>query len=164
MIVYNIPGRTGKNIENNVMLELAKHKNIIGVKEASGNIPQVMELIHKAPADFIVLSGDDNLTLPLMALGAKGVISVASNLIPQKMSQLVKFMLEGKFEEARKLHYQLLPLFKAIFIETNPIPIKAALAMQGMIEEVYRLPLCSLKEANRAKLTQVLADLNLGQA
>jgi len=164
MFIYNIPGRTGKNIENPVMLELAKHKNIIGVKEASGNIPQVMELIQKAPTDFIVLSGDDNLTLPLMALGAKGVISVASNLIPHKMSELVKLMLEGNFEEARKLHYKLLPLFKAIFIETNPIPIKAALAIRGMIEEVYRLPLCPLRESNRTKLAQVLEELNLNKA
>jgi 4-hydroxy-tetrahydrodipicolinate synthase len=159
MIVYNIPGRTGKNIENATMLELAKHKNIVAVKEASGNIVQVMDLILAKPKGFAVLSGDDNLTLPIMALGGTGVVSVAGNLIPREMTALVGKILQGKWDEAMLLHYSLLPLFKAIFIETNPIPIKAALAMKGMVEEIYRLPMCPLKPSNREKLHKVLKEL-----
>lgn len=161
IIVYNIPGRTGKNIENTTMLRLAKHKNIVGVKEASGSIPQMMDLIHKKPTDFVVLSGDDNLTLPLMAVGGKGVVSVASNFVPDKMAAMVQAALKEDWVKARKLHYQLLPLFKAIFIETNPIPIKAALAMKGMIEEVYRLPMCPMSADNRKKFIQVLKQMKL---
>jgi 4-hydroxy-tetrahydrodipicolinate synthase len=161
LIVYNIPGRTGKNIENATLLELAKHKNIVGVKEASGNIVQVMDIIAARPADFAVLSGDDNLTLPIMALGGDGVISVASNLIPAQMAALTGKTLAGKWDEARALHYSLLPLFKAIFIETNPIPIKAALAMKGLMEESYRLPMCPMKPSNRDKLKKVLEELKL---
>jgi 4-hydroxy-tetrahydrodipicolinate synthase len=161
LIVYNIPGRTGKNIENSVLLELAKHRNIVGVKEASGNIAQVMDIIQAKPKDFAVLSGDDNLTLPIMALGGDGVVSVASNLIPKSMAELTGQALAGKWDEARALHYSLLPLFKAIFIETNPIPIKAALAMKGLIEETYRLPMCPLKPANREKLKKTLEELKL---
>ncbi len=161
LVVYNIPGRTGKNIENETMLELAKHKNIVAVKEASGNITQVMDLIRAKPKNFGVLSGDDNLTLPLMALGADGVISVASNLIPAQMAALVQQAAAGKWNEARAMHYALLPLFQAIFIETNPIPIKAALAMKGMAEETYRLPLCPLQPAHREKLKSVLDEMKL---
>ncbi len=161
IIVYNIPGRSGKNIENSTMLELAKHKNIVGVKEASGNINQMMDLILKKPNSFVVLSGDDNLTLPLMALGGKGVISVASNIVPDRMAEFVGAALKGNWNKARKLHYELLPLFRAIFIETNPIPIKAALAMKGMIKETYRLPMCEMTEEHRNTLRDVLKKLNI---
>ncbi len=161
IIVYNIPGRSGKNIENSTMLELAKHKNIVGVKEASGNINQMMDLILKKPDSFVVLSGDDNLTLPLMALGGKGVISVASNIVPDRMAEFVGAALKRDWDKARKLHYELLPLFRAIFIETNPIPIKAALAMKGMIKETYRLPMCEMTEEHRNTLRDVLKKLNI---
>ncbi|MEE9309049.1 MAG: 4-hydroxy-tetrahydrodipicolinate synthase [Spirochaetia bacterium] len=161
MVIYNIPGRTGKNIENPVMLKLAKHKNIVAVKEASGNISQMMDLIAKKPKDFAVLSGDDNLTYPLMALGGKGVISVASNAVPDRMKDLTHTALKGDWDRARKLHYELLPLFKAIFLETNPIPIKATMAMKGFVEELYRLPMCPMSGENKKALTEVLEQLKI---
>lgn len=162
IIIYNIQGRTGINMETATLARLAKeHSNIIGVKEASGNIAQMMDVINNLPKDFIVLSGDDNLTLPLMALGGKGVISVASNIIPKEMHELTELALNGRFEDAQKLHYQLLPMFKGIFIETNPIPIKAALAMKGMIKENYRLPMCEMSRENKEKLRQILDNLKL---
>jgi 4-hydroxy-tetrahydrodipicolinate synthase len=159
--VYNIPGRTGKNIENPTMLRLAAHRNVVAVKEASGDINQMMNLIAQKPADFAVLSGDDNLAFPLIALGGKGVISVASNLVPGRMKEMVSAALHGQGDKARELHYRLLPLFKAIFIETNPIPIKAALAMKGMMQEVYRLPMCRMGEENRKTLAGVLRELKV---
>jgi 4-hydroxy-tetrahydrodipicolinate synthase len=161
MIIYNIPGRTGKNIETDTIVRLAEHPNIIGVKEASGSLPQMMDVIDGTPEDFVVLSGDDNLTLPLMAAGGKGVISVASNIIPDRMSAMVKAGLNGDFEEMRKLHYELLPFFKVEFIETNPIPIKTALAMKGMIREVFRLPMCEMSGENKKKLKIVLKELRI---
>jgi 4-hydroxy-tetrahydrodipicolinate synthase len=149
-------------METSTLARLAnEHSNIVGVKEASGNIAQMMDVISALPKNFSVLSGDDNLTLPLMALGGKGVISVASNIIPREMHDLSEFALKGDFEKAKKLHYQLLPLFKGIFIETNPIPIKAALAMKGMIKEAYRLPMCGMKNENREKLRKILEELNI---
>jgi 4-hydroxy-tetrahydrodipicolinate synthase len=156
MIIYNIPGRTGVNIETDTLLRMAEHKNIIGVKEASGSIPQMMDVLSRRPAGFTVLSGDDNLTLPLMVLGGDGVISVASNIVPQQVSDMVQRALKGKWDEAREYHYLLLPLFKALFIETNPIPIKTALAMLGMAKEVFRSPLCTMDPKNREKLKVVL--------
>ena len=159
LIIYNIPGRTGKNIENSTMLEMAKHRNIVGVKEASGDIAQMMDLIMRKPAPFIVLSGDDNLVFPIMALGGKGVISVASNLVPGRMVNFVSKALEGKWDEARTLHYQLLPFFKALFYETNPVPVKFGLAMKGMIQEVYRLPMCEMMEENKQRFRSVLREL-----
>ena len=161
IIVYNIPGRSGKNIENSTMLELTKHKNIVAVKEASGNITQIMDLISKKPDDFTVLSGDDNLVFPILALGGMGVISVASNLVPDRMAEFVGSALEGNWTKARKMHYELLPLFRAIFIETNPIPIKAALAIKGMIRENYRLPMCRMSDEHRKALKAVLGDLKI---
>ena len=150
-------GRTGINLETETLVRLAKeHSNIVGVKEASGNIAQMMEVISSLPKNFDVLSGDDNLAFPLMCLGGKGVISVASNIIPNKMHSLSKMLSNGEIENARRLHFELLPLFKSIFIETNPIPIKSALAMKGLISETYRLPLCQLKPENREKLKSVL--------
>jgi 4-hydroxy-tetrahydrodipicolinate synthase len=161
LVVYNIPGRTGKNIENPVMLELAKHPRIRAVKEASGDINQVMDLIAAKPPDFAVLSGDDNLVYPIVTLGGTGVISVASNLVPDRMTAFVGALLKGDLASARRMHYELLPLFRAIFVETNPVPIKAALAMKGMIAETYRLPMCPLAPKSREKLTAVLRDLRL---
>jgi 4-hydroxy-tetrahydrodipicolinate synthase len=161
LVVYNIAGRTGKNIDNPTMLQLAAHRNIVAVKEASGDIGQVMDLIAKKPDDFAVLSGDDNLVFPIMALGGTGVISVASNLVPDRMVKLVSTALKGDWAGARKLHYELLPLFKAIFIETNPIPIKAAMAMKGMITESYRLPMCRMTAKNKDALAAVLKEMSV---
>ena len=162
IIIYNIAGRTGVNMETSTLARLAKeHSNIAGVKEASGNISQMMEVISMLPKEFCVLSGDDNMTLPLMALGGKGVISVASNIIPKEMHELCEYAMKGNFEKAKQMHYNLLPLFKGIFIETNPIPIKAALAMKGMVKESYRLPMCEMKAENKEKLRQILKDLKI---
>ena len=164
VILYNVPGRTSSNIEPATVARLARIPNIVGIKEASGSITQQMELVGAVPPDFKVLSGDDAFTFPLMALGGVGVISVVSNEVPGRVTRLAHLMLEGKFEEARKLHFELLPLFQANFIETNPIPVKAALAMMGMIEEVYRLPMCPMKPENRLRLEKAMAALGLLQA
>jgi 4-hydroxy-tetrahydrodipicolinate synthase len=161
VILYNVPGRTGSNIEPATVARLATIPNIVGIKEASGSITQQMELLSLVGPDFRVLSGDDAFTFPLMALGGVGVISVASNEIPGAMTRLAHLLLEGKYSEARKLNAQLLPLMQANFIETSPIPVKAALAMMGLIEDVYRLPLVPMKPENRAKLERVLAAQRL---
>ena len=162
IIIYNIQGRTGVNMETATLARLAKeHSNIIGVKEASGNVAQIMDVINELPKNFTVLSGEENLTFTLMALGGHGVISVASNIIPREMHDLAEFALNGKFEQARKLHYKFLPLFKGIFMETNPIPIKSALAMKGMISEAYRLPMCEMKPENKEKLRKILTESQL---
>ncbi|MBI2542449.1 4-hydroxy-tetrahydrodipicolinate synthase [Candidatus Woesearchaeota archaeon] len=162
MVIYNIQGRTAVNLETSTLARLVKeHSNIVGVKEASSSIAQMMDVIDELPKSFDVLSGDDNMTLPLMALGGKGVISVASNIIPREMHDLTEFALKGQFEKAKALHYKLLPLFKGIFIETNPIPIKAALAMKGMIKESYRLPMCGMKPENKERLRKILKDLKI---
>ena len=162
MVIYNIQGRTAVNLDTSTFARLVKeHSNIVGVKEASGNIAQMMDVLNELPKNFTVLSGDDNMTLPLMALGGKGVISVASNIIPREMHDLTEHALKGNFEKARKMHFKLLPLFKGIFIETNPIPIKAALAMKGMIKESYRLPMCEMKPENRERLRKILRALKI---
>lgn len=161
VIVYNIPGRSGKNIENSTMLKLAAHKSIVGVKEASGSIPQVMDLVQQKPEDFAVLSGDDNLGFPMITLGGKGIISVASNIIPRRMEGLVKTALEGNWDAALKEHYSLLSFFRTLFIETNPIPVKCGLALMGKMEEVYRLPLCPMEEDKRQAMKKALLDLGL---
>jgi 4-hydroxy-tetrahydrodipicolinate synthase len=161
VILYNVPGRTGSNIEPATVARLSKIPNIIGIKEASGSITQQMEVLSAVEPGFRVLSGDDAFTFPLMALGGVGIISVVSNEIPAPMTRLAHLMLDGKIEEARKLHFQLLPLMQANFLETNPIPVKAALAMMGMIEEVYRLPMVPMKPENRAKLETALAAQGL---
>lgn len=161
LIVYNIPGRTGKNIENSVMLRLAEHPNIVGVKEASGSLPQVMDLIARKPDDFAVLSGDDNLCLPIVMLGGQGVISVASNIIPEEMERLVAAAVGGNAEEARKLHYRLLPLFQGLFVDTNPIPIKYAMHLKGLMEEAYRLPMCPMDDSKKERIKQVLEKLEI---
>ncbi len=161
MIIYNIPGRCGANIETATLMRLAQHKNIVAVKEASGSLPQMMDVISQKPSDFDVLSGDDNLTLPLIAAGGVGVISVASNLIPKEMSEFVNVALNGDYGEARKMHYKLLPLFKNLFIETNPIPVKYAVSLKGLCRESYRLPMCPMQDANKEKLRKVLKEMGI---
>ena len=140
---------------------MAQNKNIAAVKEASGDISQMMDVIAKKPKGFDVLCGDDNLTLPLISLGGRGVISVASNIVPKELVEMVDYALKGNYENAKELHYRLLPLFKIIFIETNPIPIKAALAMKGLIKESYRMPMCEMSAENKAKLKNVLSEMKL---
>jgi len=164
VILYNVPSRTASNIEPSTVARLSRVGNIIGIKEACGSITQQMEVLSVVEPGFRVLSGDDSFTFPLMTLGGHGIISVISNEIPGPMSRLAHLLLDGKIEEARKLHFQLLPLMQINFIETNPIPVKAALAMMGMMEEVYRLPMCPMKPENRAKLEKVLAAQGLLQA
>jgi 4-hydroxy-tetrahydrodipicolinate synthase len=161
VILYNVPSRTASNIEAATVARLSQLPNIIGIKEASGNIVQQMEVLNSVAPGFVVLSGDDTFTFPLMALGGKGVICTTSNQVPGPMTKLTHLMLEGKYEEARKLHFQLLPLMQANFLETNPGPVKAGLVMMGMIEEVYRLPMVPMKPENRAKLEKVLATHGL---
>ncbi|MDD8016875.1 MAG: 4-hydroxy-tetrahydrodipicolinate synthase [Bacteroidota bacterium] len=161
VFVYNVPGRTGSNINAETTLRLAELPGIAGIKEASGNIPQVMEILRHRPNNFVVLSGDDALTFPMMALGGDGVISVVSNEVPAPFSQMVKLCLEGKFLEARAIHNRLLALMNINFIESNPIPVKSALAMMGMINEVFRLPLTRMSMDNRIKLRRVLEELSL---
>jgi 4-hydroxy-tetrahydrodipicolinate synthase len=158
IILYNVPGRTGQNVTAEVTLKVAKEVPlVVGVKEASGNINQIMDIIKNAPKNFSVLSGDDGITLPVMALGGDGVISVVSNEIPREMSALAEAALEGNWEKARKLHYEWLDLMNINFIETNPQPVKTALAMMGKIKEAFRLPLVSMDEKNKEKLQTVLA-------
>ena len=163
VILYNVPSRTSSNIEPATVARLSKIPNIIAIKEACGSITQQMEVLSMVEPGFRVLSGDDSFTFPLMALGGHGIISVIANEIPGPMTRLARLLLEGKYEEARKLHFQLLPLMQVNFIETNPIPVKAALAMMGMIQEVYRLPMVPMKPENRAKLERVLAEQGLLQ-
>ena len=160
IIVYNIGGRTGKNIDTPTMKKLSELSHVIGVKEASGDIHQMTEVLHEIP-DFAVMSGDDGMTYSLMALGGRGIISVAANLIPKEMIELSTYCRKGKWDKARALHFKLLPFFQGEFIETNPIPIKAALAMKGMCKEVYRLPMCPLTIKNRDTWRLTLEDLGL---
>jgi 4-hydroxy-tetrahydrodipicolinate synthase len=161
IILYNVPGRTGCNMEPATVARLAELKKIIGTKEASGNISQIGEIASLVDSSFKIFAGDDSVVLPVAALGGVGVISVASNLVPRRVSDLAHACLAGRFEEARALNRELTPLFKVLFIESNPIPIKAAMALAGMIEEVYRLPLVPLSETSRAKLKQVLLSMGI---
>ncbi len=161
VVLYNVPGRTSSNIEPATVGRLAKIANIVAIKEASGSIVQQMEVVNAVPSSFHIISGDDAFTFPLIAVGGVGVISVVSNEIPGPMVRLTHLALDGKYDEARKLNAQLLPLMQVNFIETNPIPVKAALAMMGVIEEVYRLPLVPMRPENRAKLERVLATQGL---
>ena len=162
IVVYNVPGRTASNIEAATQLRLAEEIPFVaGVKEASGNIAQIMEVLHHRPAGFGVWSGDDNLTLPLVALGADGIISVVSNEVPKEFSEMVRCALKGKYEKARELHFRLLHLMNVNFVESNPIPVKAAMAKMELLEEVYRLPLTPPSDAARAKLEKVLRELRL---
>ena len=159
IILYNVPPRTNVNIDPPTLRRLSEIENIIGVKEASGNISQITQVIQQVPEDFLVLSGDDALTLPLAAMGGRGIISVASNEIPAEMTQLARLCLAGKFEEARIMQRKWLPLMEVNFIETNPTPVKAAMAEMGLLEPVFRLPLVPPRTENLAKIRTVLESL-----
>jgi 4-hydroxy-tetrahydrodipicolinate synthase len=162
IMLYNVPGRTSSNIAAQTTLRLARDcENIVAVKEASGNLSQIMEILRERPDGFAVLSGDDAVTLPLIALGAEGIVSVASNEIPDLMSQMTNFALDGNWSEARALHYRLLPLMENNFIESSPGPVKAVMAMMGLLEENFRLPLVPVTEKSRARLREVIAELGL---
>jgi 4-hydroxy-tetrahydrodipicolinate synthase len=161
IILYNIPGRTGVNIEPATLVRLAQVGNIVGVKEASGNISQMATILAAVPKDFAVLSGDDGITLPLMALGGRGMISVASNEIPAEMTRIAKLANANDFAAARELHNRWFPLMEVNFIETNPIPVKSALALMGLCEPVFRLPLVPPKSENLAKIRNVLESTGL---
>ena len=157
LVLYSIPGRCGIEIGVDTVKRLAAaHKNIVGIKEAGGNADRVSQLRAALGPKFIILSGDDSLTLPFMSVGAQGVISVASNVIPREVSKMVRAFAAGKISEAQKLHAKFYPLFKDLFIETNPVPVKAALAMMGGMEEEYRLPLVPMSAANKAVLQKTL--------
>lgn len=161
LVVYNVPGRTASNILPATIARLAEIEQIVGVKESSGDLNQIAHVIAAAPAGFAVLSGDDWATLPMLALGARGVISTASNVVPGEIVELVRAFRAGDLERARAIHYRLLPLFDVLFCETNPIPVKAAVAMRRGIQEELRLPLTRLSAANRARLEAVLKELGL---
>jgi 4-hydroxy-tetrahydrodipicolinate synthase len=162
IMLYNVPGRTSSNIAAETTLRLARDcENIVAVKEASGNLSQIMQILRERPKGFAVLSGDDAVTLPLVALGAEGIVSVASNEIPDLMSRMTTLALEGKWDEARALHYRLLPLMDVNFIESSPGPVKAAMAMMGLLEENFRLPLVRITEKSRARVREVLIDVGV---
>jgi 4-hydroxy-tetrahydrodipicolinate synthase len=164
IVVYNVPGRTGCNVEPATLARIAQFRNIVAVKEASGNVSQMAEICSVVPEDFIVLSGDDALTLPLMAIGGHGIISVASNEAPAEMVQMVELAENGDYRGARKLHAFLYPLMTVNFIEANPGPAKAAMASMGLLEEVYRLPMVSPRPASREKILGVLQQLKLNES
>ena len=162
LLVYNIPGRTGRNIETDTLLRLAAHPNIVGVKEASGNLSQMMDILARRPDGFAVLSGDDNMTLALTLLGGQGVVSVASNIVPERMTELTRRALEGNTEEARALHYGLMPLFTALLgLDTNPVPVKYALKRMGLVSGKMRLPMVELAGAAASRMDEVLQALGL---
>jgi 4-hydroxy-tetrahydrodipicolinate synthase len=161
LILYNVPGRTGANIEPATLARLAEVPNILGVKEASGNIAQIAEVCSSVPEHFLVFSGDDSVTLPVIALGGVGIISVASNEIPREMAELTQAALHNDWITARSIQKKFLPLMQANFIESNPLPVKAVLAMMGRIEEVYRLPLLPMRRDTRSKLQRVVTEVGL---
>ncbi len=160
-IIYNIPSRTGSNITASTMLKLAEIPSMVGVKEASGDINQIAKILAGAPKDFTVLSGDDAMVLPAMALGARGVISVTSNILPEEMLSLVRAILDGNMAEARRINGELLPIFTALFLETNPIPVKTAVRLMGRPAGPFRLPLCDMSPNNLQTLRSVLAERKL---
>ena len=161
VILYSVQGRTGVNIEPATVRRLAGIENIVGIKEASGNIGQMATILNGVPDDFIVLSGDDAIALPLLAIGGRGLISVASNQIPREMAQLVRLAIDGDFAGARELHRKFHGLMDINFVESNPIPVKAAMAEMGLLEPVWRLPLVAPKEENRLRIRRVLESVNL---
>jgi 4-hydroxy-tetrahydrodipicolinate synthase len=161
VILYNVPGRTGANIEPATLARLAEVPNIIGVKEASGNMSQIAEVCHAVPETFLVFSGDDAVTLPVIAVGGVGVISVASNEIPHEMAEMTRAALDNDWETARRLHRKYLLLMQANFIESNPLPVKAVLAMMGKIQEVYRLPLLPMKRDTRSRLQRIATEVGV---
>lgn len=160
IVVYNVPGRTGANMSADTIIRLAdEFENIIATKEASGNYSQVSDIIRRAPAGFSILSGDDDLTFALMATGGHGVISVASNLAPAEVSSMTRAMIEGDVNTARELHHRLFPLFKACFVESNPIPVKAGMASMGLMEKYVRLPLSVASEKTENIMSEVIREL-----
>jgi 4-hydroxy-tetrahydrodipicolinate synthase len=163
IIVYSVQGRTGVNIEPATVKRLAQIENIVGIKEASGNVSQMAAILNVVPNDFIVLSGDDAITLPVISLGGRGVISVVSNEIPREMSRLTRAALQGDFQTAREIHRRFHPLMEINFVESNPIPVKAAMAEMDLLEPVWRLPLVAPKAENQARIRTVLESLELVQ-
>lgn len=161
LVLYNVPGRTSVNILPKTVIRLSQIDNIVGIKEASGSLNQVSEIIEGASEGFSVISGDDFLTLPMMSIGGTGVISVTSNVVPELVARQYDAFVEGNLDEARELHHKLFKLHQAMFYETNPIPVKTALAMMGLIEEEFKLPLCKMSDANKERLKTVLKDMNL---
>lgn len=161
IVLYNVPGRTGLNMTAETTLRLAEIPNIVAVKEASGNYAQISEIIRNAPEGFNVLSGNDDETLSLMATGAKGIISVASNIVPAEMAAMAEALLRSDMTEARRIHHRLSPLFRNCFIESNPIPVKSAMALMGLIENELRLPLVPASEHTEAVLKTTLKELDL---
>lgn len=161
IIVYSVQGRTGVNVEPLTLKRLAEIDNIVGVKEASGNISQMASVVHHVPERFAVLSGDDSITIPLVALGGKGIISVVSNEIPRQMTELTQLALSGDFAGARRIQREFLPLMEINFVESNPIPVKAAMASMGLLEPVWRLPMVPPSAASQAKIDKVLESLGL---
>jgi 4-hydroxy-tetrahydrodipicolinate synthase len=161
VMLYNVPGRTSKNIDAPTTLRLAREPGIVAVKEASGDLAQIMDLCDGAPDDFLVLSGDDAVTYPLMAMGGVGVVSVASNVAPAQMTSMVRAALEGDWDRARAEHYRLLPLFRALFFDTNPVPAKLILEAQGLARARYRLPLIPADEETRSRVLSVARDTGI---
>ncbi|HWF07716.1 MAG TPA: 4-hydroxy-tetrahydrodipicolinate synthase [Bryobacteraceae bacterium] len=161
IILYSVQGRTGVNIEPATVVRLAQIPNIVGIKEASGNITQIAEIIHRVPEKFIVLSGDDAMTIPVMALGGRGIVSVVSNQIPGAMSELARLANNGDFAGARKVQRQYMPLMQVNFTEANPIPVKWAMSVMGLLEPVYRLPMVEPAPANRKKIAEVIEQVGL---
>ena len=161
LVLYNIPGRTSVNMLPTTVARLASIKNIVAIKEGSASLQQVSEIVQACGERITVLSGDDPLTLPMMAIGAKGVITVTANIVPREMAAMVDAFIAGKLDEAMRVHYRLYPLFTALFYETNPIPVKEALAMMGKIQPELRLPLCPMSAENRDKLARALKDYGL---
>jgi 4-hydroxy-tetrahydrodipicolinate synthase len=164
IVVYNVPGRTGCNVDVATLLRLSAITNVVGVKEASGNVGQMCEICRALPASFIVLSGDDALTLPLMAIGGRGLVSVASNEAPAEMSRMVELAEQNDFEAARQIHSRLMPLMTANFVESNPIPVKHAMALMGLLEESYRLPMVPPRPDSRRRIADALMASGVGQA
>jgi 4-hydroxy-tetrahydrodipicolinate synthase len=161
LILYNIPGRCGVNMAPQTITRLSRITNIVGVKEASGSLGQMSEIIAACDERFLVLSGDDGLTIPLMAIGGKGVISVTANVAPAETAEMVSAALKGDWDRARRLHYRLQPLTNALFLETNPIPVKTALGMMGRCADELRLPLCAMSEGAKSQLKQALTQFGL---
>lgn len=161
IIIYNVPSRTGISISPETVAKLSELKNIVGIKEASGSMDQVSKIINLCPKDFVILSGDDSMTLPIMAVGGKGVVSVASNIVPKEVSQMVEYALNNEWEKAKQMHLKLFNLFKILFIETNPIPVKTCLSIMGMINMEWRLPLTMPSEENKQKIKKILTEYGL---
>jgi 4-hydroxy-tetrahydrodipicolinate synthase len=161
LIVYNVQGRTGVNVETGTLVRLAEIANIVGVKEASGNISQIAEVAHRVPENFTVLSGDDAITIAVVALGGRGLISVASNEIPGPMAKLVRLARQGDFAGARAVQRQYMPLLQVNFVESNPIPVKWAMSRMGLLDPIYRLPMVEPSDANKKKIDEVLESLKL---